>query len=159
MVEVALPGSFRVSVVLPTSAERLYRAFLDSKEHSAFTGAPATVSSKKLSAFEGHVTARVLELEPHERIAMAWRTKDFPDDAPDSRVEVLFHPATGGTRVTIAHEGLPAGSEERFMKGWKRFYLDPMKSYFRAENTREPESSPKRASSPKQAAAKSAKRS
>ena len=158
MVEVALPGSFRVSVVLPTSAERLYRAFLDSKEHTAFTGAPATVSAKKLSAFDGHVTAKIVELDPNARIAMSWRTKDFPDEAPDSRVEVLFHPATGGTRVTIAHEQLPAGSEERFMKGWRRFYLDPMKSYFRAENAKEPESVPKRASAPKQAAAKSAKR-
>lgn len=156
-----LPGSFRVSVVLPTSAERLYRSFLDAKEHAAFTGAPAAITARtggKFSAFDGHVTGKLTELEAHARIAMSWRTKDFPDDAPDSRVEVLFHPATGGTRVTIAHEGLPAGSEERFITGWRRFYLEPMKTYFRAQNQPEPESVPKRSSAPKQAAAKSAKR-
>lgn len=151
-----------MSVVLPTSAERLYKAFLDSKEHTAFTAVAAAITPRtggKFSAYDGHVTGKLVELEPHERIAMSWRTKDFPDDAPDSRVEVLFHPATGGTRVTIVHEGLPAGSEERFMKGWRRFYLDRMRAYFRAENAPEPESVPGRASSPKQAAAKAAKRS
>ena len=150
--------SLRVSVVLPTSPERLYRAFLDAKEHAAFTGAPASITARvggKLSAFEGHVTAKLLELEPHERIAMAWRTRDFPEDAPDSIVEVLFHPATGGTRVTFAQEGLPAGTEERFKKGWRRFYLEPMRSYFQVpEHEVEPATPPKQASKPKQAAAK-----
>lgn len=146
-----------MSVVLPTSAERLYRAFLDAREHAAFTGAPAAITARtggKFSAFDGHVTGKLLELDAHQRIAMTWRTKDFPEEAPDSRVEILFHPATGGTRVTIAHEGLPAGSEERFMKGWRRFYLDPMRKHFRAEDAPEPEQAPKRVSAPKQAAAK-----
>lgn len=148
-------------MVLPTSAERLYRAFLDAKEHAAFTGQPATVTARvggKLSAYDGYVTGKLVELEAHARIAMTWRTKDFPEDAPDSRVELLFHPATGGTRLTIVHDGLPAGSEDRFMKGWKRFYLEPMRAHFRAENAPEPESIPKRTSAPKQAAAKAAKR-
>lgn len=163
--------SFRVSVVLPTSPERLYRAFLDAKEHAAFTGAPASITARvggKLAAFDGHVTGKLVELEPPPsaerpgsagRILMAWRTKDFPDDAPDSHVEVLFHPASGGTRVTFAHAGLPPGTEERFKKGWKRFYLDPMRSYFHvtlsSESDAEPASAPKQASKPKQAAAKS----
>ena len=150
--------SFRVSVVLPASPERLYRAFLDAKEHAAFTGAPASITARvggKLSAFEGHVTGKITELEVNERIELSWRTKDFPDDAPDSRVEVLFHPATGGTRVTFAHAGLPAGTEERVKKGWKRFYLDPMRSHFQvSEQDPEPATPPKQASKPKQAAAK-----
>ncbi len=155
--------SFRVSVVLPTSPERLYRAFLDAKEHAAFTGAPASITAKvggKLAAFDGHVTGKLVELEASERIVMSWRTKDFPEEAPDSRVEVLFYPASGGTRVTFAQTGLPKGTEERFKKGWKRFYLDPMRSYFHvtsnpnAERESEPASAPKQASKPKQAAAK-----
>jgi len=150
--------SLRVSVVLPTSPERLYRAFLDAKEHAAFTGAPASITARvggKFSAFDGHVTGKLVELDANERIVMSWRTKDFPEDAPDSRVEVLFHPATGGTRVTFAHAGLPPGSEERFKKGWRRFYLAPMKSHFHVdEHEAEPATPPKQASKPKQAAAK-----
>lgn len=150
--------SLRVSVVLPTSPERLYRAFLDAKEHAAFTGAPASITARvggKFSAFDGHVTGKLVELEPNERIAMTWRTKDFPEDAPDSRVEVFFHPATGGTRVTFAHSGLPPGTEERFKKGWKHFYLAPMRSHFHVdEHDAEPATPPKQASKPKQAAAK-----
>lgn len=150
-----------MSVVLPTSAERLYRAFLDAKEHAAFTGAPAAITARtggKFSAFDGHVTGKLTELDAHERIAMSWRTKDFPEDAPDSKVEVLFHPATGGTRVTVVHEELPAGSEDRFMKGWRRFYFDKMRAHFRAEDQPELESVPKRASAPRQAAAKTRSR-
>ena len=122
--------SFRVSVVLPASPERLYRAFLDAKEHAAFTGAPASITARvggKLSAFEGHVTGKITELEVNERIELSWRTKDFPDDAPDSRVEVLFHPATGGTpsrvddAINSMMRGGPLGREDErdwIRRGW-----------------------------------------
>ncbi|MGZ3423729.1 MAG: SRPBCC domain-containing protein [Polyangiales bacterium] len=132
------PDSIRASIVLPASKERLYEAFLDPKEHAAFTGSPATGSAKtgsKFTAWDGYITGKHLELHPHDRIVQAWRTTDFPEGAPDSRLEISFAPATGGTRVTIAHDGLPAGDGERYLRGWKRFYFTPMRDHFRADES------------------------
>ncbi len=130
-----VPESIRASIVLPASAERLYRAFLDAEEHAAFTGAAATITPRvggKLSAIDGSVTGKVLELVPHERIVLSWRTSDFAEGDPDSRVELLFHAASGGTRVTVIHTEIPPGHGERFETGWHRDYFEPMRAYFRA---------------------------
>lgn len=38
-----MAAGFRISVNLPVSPERLFTAWLDNKEHSAFTGSPAEI--------------------------------------------------------------------------------------------------------------------
>lgn len=153
-----VPESIRASIVLPASAARLYRAWLDAKEHSAFTGGAATITARvggKHTAWDGYVTGKLVELVPHERIVMTWRTSDFPEGEPDSRVEVLFHPASGGTRVTVVHTDVPPGQGERYEAGWQRYYFEPMRAYFRADATptKPPaESAPRRPSTPAAAA-------
>lgn len=134
--------SLRLSVVLPASAERLYKAWLDPKEHAAFTGAAASGTAKtggKYTAWDGYITGKYVELEPPSaesphaaRIVAAWRTADFGEHDPDSRLEVLFHPASGGTRVTVVHSELPPGDGDRYKGGWEKFYFEPMRSFFRA---------------------------
>lgn len=141
------------------SAERLYRGWLDPKEHAAFTGAGVTSTPKvggKFTTFDGYASGKYLELAPHDRIVMSWRASDFPEGAPDSRVEVLFQPASGGTRVTILHGELPPGTEDEFRKGWRRFYEVPMRAHFRAsgpgaEAAGEATPAPEQASAPKRA--------
>ncbi len=136
--EVKMPAAdtLRMVVVIPASAERLYRAWLDGREHAAFTGAAATGASKtsaKFSAWDGYITGKNLELEPHQRIVQAWRTTEFPEDAPDSRLELAFTPASGGTRITLTHSDIPAGQAERYRLGWEKHYFARMKAYFRAD--------------------------
>ena len=129
--------SVRVSFVLPVSAERLYRAWLDPKEHAAFTGGAGATSQPKVgggwTAFDGYASGTYVELTEPSKIAMSWRAEDFPEGADDSHVEVLFQPASGGTRVTILHAGLPVGHEEHFRKGWSQFYEAPMRAHFHPE--------------------------
>jgi uncharacterized protein YndB with AHSA1/START domain len=48
-----------------------------------------------------------LELTPNQRIVQAWRTSEFPEDAPDSNVEVLLEEVAEGTRVTFLHRDMP----------------------------------------------------
>lgn len=129
--------SVRVSFVLPVSADRLYHAWLDPKQHGAFTGGGAVTSQPKVggkwSAFDGYAHGKYLELVEPEKILMSWKAEDFPEGAAESQVEVLFQPASGGTRVTILHSDLPIGHEERFRKGWRRYYEASMREHFHAE--------------------------
>lgn len=132
----------RVSFVLPVSADRLFHAWLDANEHGAFTGGGAATSVPKVggkwSAFDGYAHGKYLELAAPEKIVMSWHAEDFPAGAPDSQVEVLFQAASGGTRVTILHGDLPPGSEERFRKGWRRFYEAKMRAYFHVDRAETP---------------------
>ncbi len=97
------------------------------------TGSPANVDGKaggKFSAWDGFIFGTTLELTPDQRIVQAWRTSEFPVEAPDSRLEVLLEEVTGGTKVTLVHSNLPEGQAESYRQGWDDFYFKPMKEYF-----------------------------
>jgi uncharacterized protein YndB with AHSA1/START domain len=122
-----------VSEVIPTTRERLYAAWLDSDEHSAFTAEEAAVEpfvGGSHSALSGKATGQVLALEPNRRIVQSWRADDFPDEAADSRLEVTFEETTGGTMVTLLHTGIPSGQSDRYRESWLESYLERMKKYF-----------------------------
>ncbi len=125
--------AIQVSTVLPARPERIYKAWLDSKEHSAFTGGEATVDPSvggRHTAWNGYIEGVTLELEPPRRIVQSWRSTEFPAGAPDSRLEVLLEKVKRGTRVTLNHSDIPAGQGEQYKVGWVESYFDPMRVYF-----------------------------
>ncbi len=125
-----------MSAVIPAAPEVIYKAWLSGKEHSAMTGSAATVVAKvggKHTAWDGYISGKTLELQPGKRIVQSWRSTDFAADAPDSRLEVGLSPAKGGTKVTLKHSDLPAGSSAEYRKGWIDFYFTPMKKYFKGK--------------------------
>jgi uncharacterized protein YndB with AHSA1/START domain len=127
--------SFTVSALLSASPRRIYTAWMSGKEHSAMTGGNARVTAKvggRFSAWDGYISGKTLKLTPYSRIVQGWRTTDFPEDSPDSRLEILLKPEGKGTRITLVHSGLPRGQTGGYKKGWKDFYFLPMKEYFKA---------------------------
>lgn len=125
--------SFKVSAVMPVNAKMLYEAWLDSKEHSEFTGGEAVIDPKaggSFSAWDDYISGKTLELEPYRRIVQSWRTSDFPDGSKDSNLEVLFEEVEKGTKITLVHTDIPEGQGEDYKKGWNDFYFEPMKEYF-----------------------------
>jgi activator of HSP90 ATPase len=122
-----------VSDNFPIANDKLYNAWLNSKEHSLFTGSKAVVSkglNRKFTAYDGYISGKNLILEPHKRIVQSWRATDFPDKHPDSFIEIVFEPKKAGTKVTLKHSGIPEGMGKGYKKGWKDFYFKPMKEYF-----------------------------
>jgi activator of HSP90 ATPase len=125
--------SLKLSTTLPVSAETLYRSWLNSKAHSAFTGAEAKASSKvngKFSAWDGYISGKNLELVPNKKIVQSWRTSEFPSNAPDSILEVTFEEKNGKTKLSLYHHGLQKGDAKKYTSGWKQFYFEPMTEYF-----------------------------
>lgn len=128
-----MKNGFTISEIIPAIASEIYEAWLDSEGHAAMTGSPAQVDGKvggKFSAWEGYIFGTTLELVPHQGIVQAWRTSEFPEDAPDSSVEVLLEEISGGTKVTLTHRDMPADQVESYRQGWEDFYFKPMKAYF-----------------------------
>jgi uncharacterized protein YndB with AHSA1/START domain len=129
-----------VSEVIFATRQRLYEAWLDSKEHSAFTRAAAEIEpiiGGTHSAFSGYASGQNLSLEPHRRIVQTWRTTEFPTGAPDSRLEVTFEDTLGGTLVTVLHTMIPTGQSDQYRDGWLKYYFAPMKDYFAKESAPE----------------------
>jgi activator of HSP90 ATPase len=125
--------SIKVSAVFPVPPEALYRAWLSSEEHSAFTGSTAVIDpreGKDFTAWDGYIQGKTLALEPYTRIVQSWRTTDFPAGSKDSRLEVLFEEVKKGTRMTLVHTDIPDGQGGEYRQGWEDYYIAPMKEYF-----------------------------
>lgn len=118
---------------VPVNARRIYEAWLDSREHTQFTGSEAWVEGfigGRFRVWDGYIQGKTLALEPYCRIVQSWRTLDFMDYDPDSRVEILLLEKERGTEVRLIHTGIPEGQSQEYKKGWVNFYLKPMKDYF-----------------------------
>lgn len=125
--------SIKISANFPVSAKKLYDAWLDSKMHTAFTGSKTHIEPRigsNFTAGDGYIKGTNLILQPYGRIVQSWRTTEFPESSPDSRLEILFEKHNSGTKLTIIHNYLPEGEEKKYEKGWKEFYFKPMKKYF-----------------------------
>ena len=128
-----MESKFTTSEVVNATPEQIYKAWLSTKGHSDMTGSPAEVESKvkgKFTAWDGYISGKTLELKPFSRIVQAWRTTEFPEGSPDSRVEILLEPVSDGTRITITHSNIPQDQADDYKQGWQDFYFIPMKSYF-----------------------------
>lgn len=124
---------FTMSTTLPAKAERIFRAWLSTEGHAAMTGSPAKVEPRvggTFMAWDGYISGKTLELKPYTRIVQAWRTTEFPEDAPDSRVEIQLEETNGKTKLTLVHSEIPEGQAESYKQGWEDFYFKPMKEYF-----------------------------
>jgi activator of HSP90 ATPase len=128
-----MANRFKISITLPVSAKQLYAAWIDSRQHSDFTGYPARIiphAGGAFQAFDDYITGATLELEPGRRILQSWRTKDFPADAPDSLLEVTIAKFEKGSKLTLLHTNLPKDQVEQYKDRWKEYYFIPMKGFF-----------------------------
>lgn len=74
--------------------------------------------------------AVVVELDPPRRVLETWRSKDFPEDAPDSILQVFFEANEQGTmfhvRQWCVHEGIiDAVDRSKRRARWRRFDATP----------------------------------
>jgi uncharacterized protein YndB with AHSA1/START domain len=125
--------TIQVSGVIHASPERIYQAWLDSDEHSRFTGGKASVESGiggRFTAWDGYIEGTTIELEPGRRIVQSWRTTEFPSEHPDSRVEIHLERVDEGTRVLLLHTEIPPGQGSQYEQGWREHYLEPLARYF-----------------------------
>jgi activator of HSP90 ATPase len=124
---------FEMTATFPVPPEDVYRAWLDSEAHAAMTGSPAEIDPAvggAFSAWEGYITGKTIELVPGQKIVQEWRTTEFPEGSPPSRVELVFEKTKTGTRLRLSHTRIPDGQANDYKQGWDDFYFTPMKEYF-----------------------------
>jgi uncharacterized protein YndB with AHSA1/START domain len=130
---------FKLSCTLPASPEAVYEAWLDSKAHSAMTGGQAKMSKKvgaEISAWDGYINGKNIELVKDRRIVQSWRTSQFGDEDPDSVVTVTLAALKTGARLTLHHAKVPDGQTSYEKGGWQDHNFKPMKDYFAKKKTK-----------------------
>ena len=124
-------------VVIPkVSPKQVYEAYVDPKKHGEFTGSKATgkpVVGGKFTAWDEYIYGKFLELEPGKRVVQEWTSTDFPDGYSPSRLELTFCEVPKGTEIVMVHSNVPNEIADDAAEGWKEFYWEPMKKYFKKE--------------------------
>jgi uncharacterized protein YndB with AHSA1/START domain len=130
--------TIELSRLIPARPERVFNAWLDASEHSLMTGGEAATVNEdgSYTAYDGYISGRTLERKPHERIVQTWRSTEFPDGAPDSRLEVVLEPDGDGTKLTLKHSDIPDGQGESYRQGWEEHYFEPMTQYFQSPRSK-----------------------
>jgi uncharacterized protein YndB with AHSA1/START domain len=129
-----MPDSFQLEMLVAAEPQRVFSAWLDAKEHAAFTGGGEAVvepwTGGRFISWDGYIHGILLGVDAGRRIVQTWRTSEFPPMARDSRLVVEFEEARGGTKVRIRHADLPPAQVKKYEKGWLEHYLKPLAKYF-----------------------------
>src|SRR5258708_28980763 len=114
-----------VRFAVPPSA--IYRAFMDSRQHRAFTGAPARIEPKvggRFTAWGPHLSGITVELVKDKRIVQAWRGGNWPA-GPSPTPPLPPRPAAGGPGPPSTPPRAPAEKEKGSNQRWKNHHRPP----------------------------------
>ena len=124
--------TIRQTVTFDAPPHVVFEALMDSRRHSAFTGAKASIGRKvgsRIRAWDDYITGTNLRVEKDKVIVQAWRTTDFKDEEKDSKVMFHFSKKGEGTRLIFVHSNVPDRLAESFRQGWIDNYWVPLKAY------------------------------
>ena len=123
------------SVEFDAKPETLYEMYMDSKQHSDATGAPAKVSRKAggaFTAFGGQLKGQNLLLIPNKMIVQSWRAEMWKASDQDSILVIRFNKTKTGSRVDLAHVNVPEYDHQGVTDGWRHYYWEPWRVYLEA---------------------------
>jgi len=121
--------------IIPATPMEVYEAYIEEEKQTEFTGSKATSDPRvggEFTAWDGYITGKYIELKPGKKIVQEWRSSDFPEGTLPSRFEIGLRKVKGGTELTMVHSGVPEEVAEDIAQGWRDYYWEPMKRYFKA---------------------------
>ena len=114
--------------------EQIYEIFMDSKKHADLISSGAEISREiggKFNIYDDYITGRNLELVENEKIVQEWRGEE--ECWPKNHFSILtitLEKVSGGTKLILNQEKVPAECVDNFEKGWYDFYFNPLKNIF-----------------------------
>lgn len=122
-----------ITGLLPARAARVYGAWLDEREHRSFTGGQDIELESRVGGRiqSAPYRGKIVKLRNGAKLGFTLRTPEFPDEQPDSRVEIDLEDRDDGTcTIRIEHSQLPGALVPLMESLWLDRYLTPMRMYF-----------------------------
>ena len=122
--------TIKQSVIFSATPHEVFEMLMDSRKHSAFTGATAVISRKvggKISAYDGYIEGKNLKIITDKKIVQKWRGSDW-DEGVLSTVTFALKPSGKGCALSFTQEGVPDSEFKAISDGWKEHYWDKMKN-------------------------------
>ncbi|MDO8428467.1 MAG: SRPBCC domain-containing protein [Candidatus Diapherotrites archaeon] len=116
------------TVNFTASPHKVFEALMDSKQHSEFTESKCTISRKingKISAYDGYIEGKNLELVKDKKIVQEWRASDWPEKHY-SQASFELAKAKTGTQLKFTQTNVPKEQFEAISDGWKEHYWNKM---------------------------------
>lgn len=113
-----------------TTPGKLYNFYMNAKQHSLITGAPAKISNKVGAAFSAHgsyIAGKNLYLIKDELIVQTWRAESWSKNDPDSIFIIGLEKKGNDAVLNAVHANVPDNAEASLRKGWLDHYWNPMK--------------------------------
>jgi uncharacterized protein YndB with AHSA1/START domain len=123
------------TVTFNASPAEVYKAFMDSRQHAAFTGMKAKIVAKEGGKFAvcGPNNFGVsLVLEPGRRIVQAWAHRDLPE-GHYTIIDLQLKKKGKKTVLEFYQYATPASAYGWLDKGWYVAYWNKMNVYFDAK--------------------------
>ena len=129
-----MPKTFTQSVLFAAPPADVFALYAEQKLHAETTGSAASIKAKAgapFTAWDGYIRGLTLHVEPSRMIVQTWRAEDWPEDAPDSVLVLLFLAEEGGTRLLATHANVPDDQVDELKKGWTDYYWKPWKAWIK----------------------------
>ncbi len=131
-----MPRTIQLAASLPASPDRLFDMYLDSDEHSAFSGSPVTISPQPgaaFSAFNDVLTGTILQVVPKRLVVQSWRSPHWGPADLDSTLILTFLPEGDGGRIELTQVNVIDTDFAGVSQGWEKFYWTPWRAYLTRE--------------------------
>lgn len=117
----------RQSYIVHARAGDVWKALVDPKLITAWSGSPAKMNDKVGTKFElwgGDIHGKNVEVIKKRRLVQEWYGGKWPKP---SMVHIALSEEHGTTYIDLLHEDVPDKEREEVNKGWKNFYFIPLK--------------------------------
>ncbi|XP_074540749.1 activator of 90 kDa heat shock protein ATPase homolog 1-like [Halichoeres trimaculatus] len=124
--------SFNLEETFRTSADELYRTFINQEFVQVFTRSAAVVDGRrggKFQLLDGNVSGEFTQLVPDQRIEMRWRFRTWPSEHY-ATITLDLRDHGDETELKMECRGVPSGEEDSTREGWTRFYFQAIKQTF-----------------------------
>ena len=118
-------------ISIAATADRIYRALLDSQEFALWSGAPAKVGDEagaEFICFGTFITGRQVELVEGQRIVQAWRVFDW-QPGHYSMVHIELQADGVATTLVLDQDGVPEDVVAHVGPGWNEKYWKPLRNH------------------------------
>jgi len=128
--------TIKQTYIIKAPIEDVWKALVDVYDIDRWGGGPAKMNDKvgtKFSLWRGSIWGKNLEVIPNQKLVQDWYSDEEKKWDKPSKVTFTLLAEKDGVKLELVHENIPDGNAKDINKGWKDYYLGPLKDYLESK--------------------------